>query len=156
MIRIRTVLAAGTSPARWKASGLRHHTFTTALSPVLVSGALESVKYLKQAGHLREKHQERAATMKRILTEAELPVMPSVSHIVPVFVGDPVSCKKVSDVLLEEYNIYVQPINYPTVPKGTERLRFTPTPLHTDEHLQHVMKALDEVWRRFNLKRVAA
>ncbi|MCI5044991.1 MAG: 5-aminolevulinate synthase [Aquisalinus sp.] len=130
--------------------------FTTALSPVLVAGALESVRFLKKASHLREKHQERAARMKTILREAGLPVMPSVSHIVPVFVGDPVACKEVSDLLLEEHNIYVQPINYPTVPKGTERLRFTPTPLHSDQHMEQLVQALDKVWIDLDLKRVAA
>ncbi len=129
--------------------------FTTALSPVLVAGALESVRFLKKAGDLREKHQERAARMKTILSEAGLPVMPSVSHIVPVFVGDPVRCKQVSDVLLDEHNLYVQPINYPTVPKGTERLRFTPTPLHTDDHIEQLKIALDKVWNEFDLKRGA-
>ncbi len=130
--------------------------FTTALSPVLVAGALESVRFLKKASDLREKHQERAARMKTILREAGLPVMPSVSHIVPVFVGDPVACKEVSDLLLEEHNIYVQPINYPTVPKGTERLRFTPTPLHSDQHMEQLVQALDKVWIDLDLKRVAA
>ena len=130
--------------------------FTTALSPVLVAGALESVRFLKKAGDLRDQHQERAARMKAILREAGLPVMPSVSHIVPVFVGDPVACKEVSDRLLDEHNIYVQPINYPTVPKGTERLRFTPTPLHTDQHMEQLVQALDKVWVELDLKRVAA
>ena len=130
--------------------------FTTALSPVLVGAALESVKYLKKADYLREQHQERAARMKQVLAESGFPVMPSVSHIVPVFVGDPVQCKRVSDLLLEEHDIYVQPINYPTVPKGTERLRFTPTPLHTDGHFEKLLVALDKVWNALDLKRAAA
>jgi len=129
--------------------------FTTALSPVLVAGALASVEELKKSNHLREKHQERAATLKEILTEAGLPVLPSVSHIVPVKVGDPVLCKKVTDYLLERHNIYVQPINYPTVPKGTERLRLTPTPLHTDEHMSILLGALDDAWKELKLQRAA-
>jgi len=130
--------------------------FTTALSPVLVAGALESVRTLKKGEDLRARHQERAARMKSVLSEAGFPVMPSVSHIVPVFVGDPVACKAVSDRLLEDHSIYVQPINYPTVPRGTERLRFTPTPLHTDAHMEQLVEALDVVWTDLQLKRAAA
>ncbi len=129
--------------------------FTTALSPVLVAGALASVEELKKSNHLREKHQERAATLKTILTDAGLPVMASVSHIVPIKVGDPVLCKKVTDYLLDRHNIYVQPINYPTVPKGTERLRLTPTPLHTDEHMQVLLGALEDAWKALKLQRAA-
>ena len=129
--------------------------FTTALSPVLVAGALASVEHLKKADGLRAHHQERAARLKSILTEAGLPVMPSVSHIVPVKVGDPVLCKKVTDYLLEEHDIYVQPINYPTVPKGTERLRLTPTPLHDDGLMERLVVALDDTWRELKLSRAA-
>lgn len=129
--------------------------FTTALSPVLVAGALASVETLKASSHLREQHQERAARLKALLAEEGLPVMPSVSHIVPIKVGDPVQCKQVTDYLLEEHNIYVQPINYPTVPKGTERLRLTPTPLHTDDHMGALLKALDDAWTVLKLKRAA-
>ncbi len=129
--------------------------FTTALSPVLVAGALASVETLKVSPQLREVHQERAARLKSLLTDAGLPVMPSVSHIVPVKVGDPVQCKKVTDYLLQCHNIYVQPINYPTVPKGTERLRLTPTPLHTDDHMFTLLEALDDAWTALRLQRVA-
>ncbi len=129
--------------------------FTTALSPVLVAGALASVETLKQSNHLRERHQERAARLKQILREAGLPVMDSVSHIVPIKVGDPVLCKKVTDYLLERHNVYVQPINYPTVPKGAERLRLTPTPLHTDDHMAALLDALDDVWTVLKLQRAA-
>jgi len=129
--------------------------FTTALSPVLVAGALASVETLKVSPQLREVHQERAARLKSLLTDAGLPVMPSVSHIVPVKVGDPVQCKKVTDYLLQCHNIYVQPINYPTVPKGTERLRLTPTPLHTDDHMFGLLEALDDAWTALSLQRVA-
>ena len=129
--------------------------FTTALSPVLVAGALASVEKLKVSDDLRQAHQARAARLKMILTEAGLPVMPSVSHIVPIKVGDPVQCKKVTDYLLERHNIYVQPINYPTVPKGTERLRLTPTPLHTDDHMAALVAALDDAWTALKLRRAA-
>ncbi len=129
--------------------------FTTALSPVLVSGALASVRHLRQAPELREKHQERAARLKFLLKEAGLPVMPSVSHIVPLQVGDPVACKALTDYLLEKHDIYVQPINYPTVPKGTERLRFTPTPFHDDDHMSALLSALNEAWDVMKLRRAA-
>ncbi len=129
--------------------------FTTALSPVLVAGALASVRHLRQARELRERHQERAATLKTMLGAAGLPVMPSVSHIVPLHVGDPVRCKAVTDFLLERHDIYVQPINYPTVPKGTERLRLTPSPLHTDDHIAALIDALNEAWAVLRLQRAA-
>ena len=120
--------------------------FTTALPPSLAAGARASVEYLKSSNHLREKHQERAATLKQRLADAGYPVMPSVTHIVPVKVGDPVLCKRITDRLLEDHGIYVQPINYPTVPRGTERLRLTPTPLHTDAMFDRLISALDQVW----------
>ena len=129
--------------------------FTTALSPVLVAGALASVETLKKSKHLRDAHQERAAKLKALLSEAGLPVMDSVSHIVPVKVGDPVQCKDVTDYLLNEHNVYVQPINYPTVPKGTERLRLTPTPLHSDDHMNLLLAALDDAWTTLKLRRAA-
>lgn len=129
--------------------------FTTALSPVLVAGALASVEHLKGANDLRLRHQERAERLKSLLRDAGLPVMPSVSHIVPVKVGDPVLCKKVTDYLLTEHNVYVQPINYPTVPKGTERLRLTPTPLHDDSHMEELLGALNDAWSALKLRRAA-
>ncbi|WP_417495777.1 5-aminolevulinate synthase [Maricaulis sp.] len=129
--------------------------FTTALPPALAAGARASVEYLKSAHELREKHQERAATLKVRLAEAGFPVMPSVTHIVPVHVGDPVLCKRMTDRLLDDHGIYVQPINYPTVPKGTERLRLTPTPLHTDAMFDALIEALRDVWQRASQQDVA-
>lgn len=129
--------------------------FTTALSPVLVAGALKSVQLLKQGQELRARHQERAARVKERLSSCGLPVMESPSHIVPVMVGHPVHCKAISDRLLSEYGIYVQPINYPTVPKGTERLRFSPSPLHSDADIDHLTMALDTLWTECELARQA-
>jgi len=129
--------------------------FTTALPPAVAAGALASVRHLKQSKVERARHQGRAATLKRRLADAGLPVMPSESHIVPVLVGDPVLCKQVSDALLRDHAVYVQPINYPTVPRGTERLRFTPNPLHSDADMDHLVAALRQVWDRFDLRRAA-
>jgi len=116
---------------------------------------LASVRHLKTSQIERQRHQERAEKLKRLLRETGLPVMPSVSHVVPVLVGDPVSCKQVSDILLQEHAIYVQPINYPTVPRGTERLRFTPSPFHDDDKMHALIKALDDAWSRLNIRRAA-
>ncbi len=128
--------------------------FTTSLPPALTAGAKASVAWLKEHNEVREAHQERAARLKAMFKAAGLPVMPSVSHIVPVLVGDPVHTKLISDVLLNEHGIYVQPINYPTVPKGTERLRFTPTPFHTDDMMRDLVQAMDALWARCNVKRM--
>jgi 5-aminolevulinate synthase len=128
--------------------------FTTSLPPALTAGALASIRWLKAHDEVRQRHQERAATLKARLTAAGLPVMPSVSHIVPILVGDPVHCKLVSDMLLAEHGIYVQPINYPTVPRGTERLRFTPTPFHTDAMMDDLTAALEGLWTRCNIRRL--
>ena len=129
--------------------------FTSALPPAIAAGALASVRHLKASGAERARHREIASTLKRKLRAAGLPVMPSDSHIVPVLIGDPVLCKQVTDELAGRHGIYVQPINYPTVPRGTERLRLTPTPLHGDEDLEHLVASLEEVWNRFSI-RVAA
>lgn len=129
--------------------------FSTAMPPAIAAGALASVRHLKAHDEIRVRHQERAATLKRRLAEAGLPVAPSVSHIVPVMVGDPVLCKRASDELLSRHGVYVQPINYPTVAKGTERLRITPTPLHDDQHMSHLVDALKDVWHRLNLREAA-
>jgi 5-aminolevulinate synthase len=129
--------------------------FTTSIPPVLAAGALASVRHLKVSQVERARHQERAATLKALLREAGLPVMPSASHIVPILVGDPVSCKHVSDILLHEHAIYVQPINYPTVPRGTERLRLTPSPFHDDDKMRALIAGLDKAWSRLNIQRAA-
>ena len=106
--------------------------FTTALPPAICSAATAAIRHLKTSNWERERHQDRAARVKAILTAAGLPVMSSDTHIVPLFVGDPEHCKRACDILLEEHSIYIQPINYPTVAKGTERLRITPSPYHDD------------------------
>ena len=129
--------------------------FTTSLSPVLVAGALASVKHLKASTTEREGQQEAAAKLKALMTEAGLPVLPSTTHIVPLMVGDPVKAKKISDVLLAEYGVYVQPINYPTVPRGTERLRFTPGPAHDEAMMRELTQALVEIWGRLELRLAA-
>ncbi|MGK2739584.1 5-aminolevulinate synthase [Tepidicaulis sp. LMO-SS28] len=129
--------------------------FSTSLAPAIAAGVLASVQHLKRDNNIRGKHQERAAKLKRMLADRGLPVLMCESHIVPVMVWDPVLCKEVADELLEHYGMYVQPINYPTVPRGTERLRFTPSPYHTDEMMEALVEALDDVWTRRNMKRAA-
>ncbi|MBU6395899.1 MAG: 5-aminolevulinate synthase [Sphingomonadales bacterium] len=125
--------------------------FTTSLSPVLAAGVLAAVRHLKASSVEREGQQAAAAFLKKAFAEAGLPVMPSTTHIVPLMVGDPVRAKKVSDILLAEYGVYVQPINYPTVPRGTERLRFTPGPAHTEAMMIELTDALVEIWQRLEL-----
>jgi len=129
--------------------------FTTSLPPAIAAGALASVRHLKKSKIEREKHQERAEMLKNKLRQTGIVVMPSESHIVPVLVGDPVLCKKASDILLKEYSIYVQPINYPTVPKGKERLRFTPSPLHNDEMMDHLVNSLKIVWKKLGISSIS-
>ncbi|MFQ5764481.1 MAG: 5-aminolevulinate synthase [Rhodospirillales bacterium] len=126
--------------------------FSTAMPPGVAAAARASIRFLKEHNEVRDRHQERAAALKRRFAEAGIPVMPSTTHIVPVVVGDPVLCKQASDILLEKYGIYVQPINYPTVERGTERLRFTPTPLHTDADMDHLLSAMKKVWADLGLK----
>ena len=129
--------------------------FTTSLSPVLVAGVLASVRHLKSSSVEREGQQAAAALLKSLFRDAGLPVMDSVTHIVPLMVGDPVKAKQISDILLAEYGVYVQPINFPTVPRGTERLRFTPGPSHTAEMMQELTEALAEIWDRLELRQAA-
>jgi 5-aminolevulinate synthase len=125
--------------------------FTTALPPAICSAATAAIRHLKSSNWERERHQDRAARVKAILTAAGLPVMSSDTHIVPLFVGDPEKCKRASDLLLEEHGIYIQPINYPTVGKGTERLRITPSPYHDDVLIDQLAEALVQVWERLGL-----
>jgi 5-aminolevulinate synthase len=130
--------------------------FTTSLSPVLVAGVLAAVKHLKGSSAEREGQQAAAATLKRLFAEAGLPVMLSTTHIVPLMVGDPVKAKRISDILLAEYGVYVQPINYPTVPRGTERLRFTPGPAHSEAMMRSLTAALVEIWDRMEMRAAKA
>lgn len=130
--------------------------FTTSLPPAIAAGALASVSYLKQSTAERERHQERARSLKARLAKATIPFIDAESHIVPVMVGDPVLCKRASDDLLARHGIYVQPINYPTVPRGTERLRLTPTPLHDDAMMDELVEALQTVWRDLQIQPIAA
>jgi 5-aminolevulinate synthase len=120
--------------------------FTTSLAPVIAAGALASIRHLKASTVERDRHQERARTLKRRLMAADLPVISGPSHIVPVLVSDPVRCKALSDVLLNNHGIYVQPINYPTVPRGTERLRLTPSPQHSDADMDHLVECMTSLW----------
>jgi 5-aminolevulinate synthase len=129
--------------------------FTTSLAPVLAAGVLASVRHLKEGEAERSALHERAARLKRLFSEAGLPLMNSPSHIVPLLVGEAALCKSVSDALLEERAIYVQPINFPTVPRGSERLRFTPSPVHSDAMMDELVQAVDEVWTAHRIRRAA-
>jgi len=129
--------------------------FSSSMPPAVAAAALSSVRYLRKHPELRERHQERAATLKRRFAERGLPVMPSISHIVPVMVGNAELCREASELLLVKHNIYVQAINYPTVPVNTERLRITPTPLHTDEMMDHLVDAFVSVWAELDLHKGA-
>lgn len=120
--------------------------FTTSLAPVIAAGALASIRHLKTSSVERVAHQERARKLKAMLRAEQIPVIENPSHIVPILVRNPVHCKIVTDILLNEHNIYVQPINYPTVPKGTERMRLTPSPLHTDAQMEALVRALATLW----------
>jgi 5-aminolevulinate synthase len=129
--------------------------FTTSLPPAITGGALAAVRHLKQSNVEREGLQERAARLKGLLGKRNVPLIDSPSHIVPVLVGDAALCKVVSDELLFTHDVYVQPINFPTVPRGTERLRITPSPLHTDAQMDHLVEAIDTVWTALRLRRAA-
>ncbi|MCA1299649.1 5-aminolevulinate synthase [Stappia indica] len=132
--------------------------FTTALPPALAAGACASIRYLKSAEgeKLRLRHRNRVETLRRRLDAAGIPHLPNPSHIVPVMVKDPVKCKMLSDILLDNYGIYIQPINYPTVPRGTERLRITPSPLHSDDDIGGLVRALEDLWSQCALSRAVA
>jgi len=127
--------------------------FTTALPPAICAAATAAIRHLKTSSWERERHQDRAARVKAVLNAAGLPVMPSDTHIVPVLIGDAEKCKAASDLLLAEHGIYIQPINYPTVPRGMERLRITPSPYHDDVLIDRLAEALVDVWERLGLQR---
>ncbi len=130
--------------------------FTTALPPALAAGAVASIRHLKESPFERGRHQERVRRLRSLLDARGIPHMVNPSHIVPVVVGDAAKCKWISDLLLDNFSIYVQPINYPTVPRKTERLRITPTPLHSDEDIEHLVNALHSLWSRCALARAVA
>ena len=125
--------------------------FTTSLPPAVTGGSIASIRYLKTAHTLRQKHQERVITLKTKFKESGLPILPNNTHIIPLMVCDPILCKQASDRLLEKHGIYIQPINYPTVPRGTERLRITPSPLHEDNMMDALIVATIEVWETLNI-----
>lgn len=128
--------------------------FTTALPPAIAAGAAASIRHLKQSNTERDLQKTRVAQVRAKLDAEGIPHLPNPSHIIPVMVGDPVKCKFISDTLLEEFGIYIQPINYPTVPKGTERLRITPSPVHTNEDIDHLVGALSALWQRCQIARM--
>jgi 5-aminolevulinate synthase len=146
-------IAASTALCDFVRSFASGFIFTTALPPSIAAGAAASIRYLKTSSAERDRQQERVARLRRMLDREGLPHLRNPSHIVPVMVGDPVLCKRASDLLLTEHCIYVQPINYPTVQRGTERLRITPSPLHTDEDMDHFVSSLVAVWDKIGLKR---
>jgi 5-aminolevulinate synthase len=129
--------------------------FTTSLPPAITGGALAAIRHLKESNVERQGLQERAARLKGLLSKRSVPLIESPSHIVPVLVGDAALCKVVSDELLYTHGVYVQPINFPTVPRGTERLRITPSPMHTDAQMDHLVEAIDTVWTALRLRRAA-
>jgi 5-aminolevulinate synthase len=127
--------------------------FTTALPPTVAAGAAASIRHLKASQAERDLHRMRVAQVRARLDQLGLPHTANPSHIIPVPVGDPVKCKYISDILLEEHGIYIQPINYPTVPRGTERLRLTPSPVHSEADIDHLAQALCSLWTRCQLAR---
>ncbi len=149
-------IAASTALCDFVRSFASGFIFTTALPPALAAGATTSIRHLKASDAERLRQRDRVATLRARLDALGIPHMPNPSHIVPVIVGDPVKCKWITDVLLDQYGIYIQPINYPTVPKGTERLRITPSPLHSDADIDHLVQALEDMWRQCALSRAVA
>jgi 5-aminolevulinate synthase len=129
--------------------------FTTSLPPHVAAGALASIRYLKNSSNERARIANRVAAVRRRLDDAGIPSLDNASHIVPVMVGDPVRCKHICDLLLEDHDVYVQPINYPTVPRGTERLRITPSPFHTDGDIEHLVNSLVAIWSRLGMAQAA-
>ncbi len=148
-------IAASTALCDYVRSFASGFIFTSALPPAIAAGACASIRHLKTSTVERERHQERVARVRRRLDEVGVPHFHNPSHIVPVMVGDAVRCKLISDRLLDEHGIYVQPINYPTVPRGTERLRITPMPMHSDADIEHLVGALSAIWTELSLSRAA-
>jgi 5-aminolevulinate synthase len=148
-------IAASSALCDWVRSYASGFIFTTALPPAVAAGACASVRHLKASEMERARHQDRVARVRWRLDMASIPHMPNDSHIIPVMVGDPHKCKMISDWLMEHHGIYVQPINYPTVPQGTERLRITPSPVHTDEDIDRLIDALSEIWGHCALARTS-
>ncbi|MDR6872408.1 5-aminolevulinate synthase [Bosea sp. BE125] len=148
-------IAASTATCDFIRSFASGFIFSTSLPPALAAGALASIRHLKRSQAERQGQQERVAAVRARLDIAGIPHLPNPSHIVPVMVGDAVLCKRISDELLERFDIYVQPINYPTVPRGTERLRITPSPMHSDADIDHLVGALTAIWGQVGLKRAA-
>jgi 5-aminolevulinate synthase len=130
--------------------------FTTSIAPVIAAGAIAAIRHLKHSQLERHRHQERVRKVRGELNRLGIPHVPNPSHIVPVMVGDAKKCKWLSDILLDSYGVYIQPINYPTVPRGTERLRITPSPLHSDADIAHLVKALSDLWSQCALARQVA
>jgi 5-aminolevulinate synthase len=149
-------IAASTALCDFIRSFASGFIFTTAIPPALAAGAVASIQHLKASPFERARHQDRVRTLRALLDKAGIPHMPNPSHIVPVMVGDAAKCKWISDLLLDNCGVYVQPINYPTVPVKTERLRITPTPLHTDADIEHLVDALQSLWARCALARHVA
>jgi 5-aminolevulinate synthase len=148
-------IAASTNLCDYVRSFASGFIFTSALPPSIAAGACASIRHLKSSQVERARHQERVARVRRRLDEVGVPHMPNPSHIVPVLVGDAALCKLISDRLLDHEAIYVQPINYPTVPRGTERLRITPLPMHSDADIEHLVSALSAIWTQLSLARAA-
>ena len=130
--------------------------FSTALPPAVASAATASVRHLKESGFERARQKRQVAKLRAALDRVGIPHLPNPSHIIPVMIKDPVKCREISDILMDRYGIYVQPINYPTVPKGTERLRITPGPLHSDDDIDHLVRALTDLWKHCALSRAVA
>ena len=149
-------VAASTALCDWIRSFASGFIFTTALPPAVAAGACASIRHLKESDAERRLQRARVAQLRARLDSLGIPHLPNPSHIVPVMVKDPVKCKMLSDILLDDYGIYVQPINYPTVPKGTERLRFTPSPLHSEADVERLVQALHALWSQCALSRAAA
>ena len=130
--------------------------FTTSIPPAIAAGAMVSVKHLKESNEERIKHKNAVNYLKNQLNKTKIPYIRNQSHIVPIKIGDPDLCKRASDMLLNKYKIYVQPINYPTVPRGTERLRVTPTPMHSNEMINYFVDSIEKVWKTLKITNIAA